>query len=90
MGRDSSISIATLYDLDDPGIESQWGAIFSAPFRTGPGVHPVSCTMGTAFLAEGYSGREMTLTTPSICAEVKERTDLYLYSPSGPSWPLLS
>jgi hypothetical protein len=25
---------------------------------------------------------------PSHSAEVKERVDLYLYSPSGPSWPV--
>jgi hypothetical protein len=26
---------------------------------------------------------------PSSSAEVKERVELYLYSPSGPSWPVL-
>jgi hypothetical protein len=26
---------------------------------------------------------------PQSIAEVKEREELYLYSPSGPSWPLL-
>jgi hypothetical protein len=26
---------------------------------------------------------------PSSSAEVKERVQLYLYSPSGPSWPVL-
>ena len=46
-GRDSSVGIATRYGLDGPGIESLWGAIFSAPVQTGPGAHPTSCTMGT-------------------------------------------
>jgi hypothetical protein len=33
----------------------------------------------------------MTLTThPPSRAEVKERVELHLYSPSGPSWPLLA
>jgi hypothetical protein len=27
--------------------------------------------------------------TPPSSAEVKERVELYLYSPSGPSWPVL-
>jgi hypothetical protein len=27
-GRDSSVSIATGYELDCPGIESRWGVIF--------------------------------------------------------------
>ena len=26
---------------------------------------------------------------PPSSAEVKERVELYLYSPSGPSWPVL-
>jgi hypothetical protein len=29
----------------------------------------------------------VALTTHPICAEVKERVGLYIYSPSGPSWP---
>ena len=46
-GRDSSVGIATRYGLDGPGIESQWGARFSAPVQTDPGANPASCTMGT-------------------------------------------
>ena len=41
------VVIATGYRLDSPGIESRWGARFSAPVQTGPGAHPASCTMGT-------------------------------------------
>ena len=47
MGRDSSDGIATRYGLDGPGIESLWGARFSAPVQAGPGAHPAFCTMGT-------------------------------------------
>ena len=36
MGRDGSVGIATRYGLDGPGIESRWGARFSAPVQTGP------------------------------------------------------
>ena len=46
-GPGSVFCIATGYGLDGPGIESQWGARFSAPVQTGPGAHPASCTMGT-------------------------------------------
>ena len=46
-GPGSSAGIATGYRLDGPGIESRWGARFSAPAQTGPGAHPASCTMGT-------------------------------------------
>ena len=43
----SAVGIATRYGLDGPGIESQWEAIFSAFFHTGPGVLPASYTMCT-------------------------------------------
>ena len=46
-GRDSSVGIATRYGLDGPGIESRWGARFSAPVQAGPGAHPASYTMRT-------------------------------------------
>ena len=47
VGRDSSVGMATRYGLDGPGIESRWGARFSAPIQTGPGAHPASYTMRT-------------------------------------------
>jgi len=46
-GSGSSVGIATGYGLDGPGIESRWGARFSAPVQTGPGTNLASCTMGT-------------------------------------------
>ena len=39
--RDSSVNIATRYRLDGPGMESRWGARFSAPVRISPGAHTV-------------------------------------------------
>ena len=83
VGRDSSVGIATRYGLDGPGIESRWEARFSAPVQTSPGAHPASCTMVSGSLSRGLSGRDVELTlTPSI-AEVKERVELYIYSPLG-------
>ena len=66
------------------------GAKFSAPIPTGPGANPASYTMGTVSLSWGVNrpGRGVDHPHPSS-AEVKERLDLYLYSPSGPSWPVL-
>ena len=93
MGGDSSVSIATGHGLDGPGIESRWGSRFSAPVQTGPGAHPASCTMGTgSFPGVNRPGRDVDHPSPSS-AEVKERVELYLYSPSRPSclvlgWPL--
>ena len=58
----SSVGIATGYGRDGPGIGSRWGARFSAPVQTGPGVQPPSCTMGTGTLPGVKSGRGVTLT----------------------------
>ena len=60
--RDSSVGIATGYGLDGPGIESRWGARFSAPVQTGPGDRPASCTMGTGSFPGVKRGRGVTLT----------------------------
>ena len=61
-GPASVVGIATGYRLDGPGMESPWGARFSAPVQTGPGAHPASCTMGTGTFPGIKSGRGMTLT----------------------------
>jgi len=62
------------------------GARFFAPVQTGLRAHPASCTTG--------SGSFQGLERPGIGveyqlisgAEVKERVELYLYTPSGPYW----
>jgi len=61
-GPGSSAGIATGYGLDGPGIESWWGARFSAPVQTGSGAHPASCKMGTGSFPGVKSGRGVTLT----------------------------
>ena len=64
VGRESVVSIATRYGLDGPGMEYRWGARFFAPVWTGPGVHPASYTMRTAFfLPVGKGDRGLALTT---------------------------
>jgi hypothetical protein len=81
-GTGSSVGIATGYELDGPGIESRWGARFSTPVQTGPGVHPASCTMGTGSFPGVESDRGVTLTPhPLLVPRSKNRVDLYLYSP---------
>jgi hypothetical protein len=78
----SSVGIVTGYGLDGPGIESRWGAIFSAPLQTGPGVHPVSCIMGTGSFPGVESGRGVKLTPhPLLVPRSKNRVELDLYSP---------
>ena len=64
------------------------GARFSAPVQTGPGPHPASYTMGTGSFRGKTAGAWRWPPTSSI-SEVKERVELYLYTPpSGPSWPV--
>jgi len=57
--------------------------------RSAPGAHPASYTMGTgSFLGVKHPGHGIDH-PPLSSADVKERVELYLYSPSGLSWPVL-
>jgi len=88
MGQNSAVGMATLYGLDGPVAECRWGARFSALVQTGSGAQPVSYTMGTgSFLGVKRPGRCVDH-PPPYRAEAKERVELYLYSTSGPSWPV--
>jgi hypothetical protein len=65
------------------------GVRFSAPVQTSPGAHPVFYTMHTgSFLGIKQPGLGIDHPPPSS-AEVKERVELYLYSTSVPSWPVI-
>jgi hypothetical protein len=65
------------------------GGKFSTLVQTDPEAHPASYTMGTmSFPRVERLGRDADHLPPSI-AEVKERIEVYLYSPSGPSWPVI-
>ena len=85
-GRDSAVGIATRYELEGPGIDSQWGWDFPRPSR--PVLGPTQPRVQWVFLGGRAAGAWRWPPTPSS-AEVKERVKLYLYSPSGPSWPVL-
>jgi hypothetical protein len=89
VGRGSSVGIATVYGLDCPGIESQWRRDTTHPSI--PALHLHS------LLYNGYRLSCPELKRPgrgfnhplNSNAEVKERVELYLYSPSGASWLVL-
>jgi len=57
------------------------GVRFSAAFQTGSGAYPASHTMGTgSFPGVKRPGHDVDH-PPASSAEVKERVELYLYSP---------
>jgi hypothetical protein len=88
-GRDSSVGIATHYELDGPGIEFPWGRDFPHQSRPelGPTDHPIPWV---SVISRGVKQSGRGADHPSLSrAEVKERVELYLYSTSGRSWPVI-
>jgi len=80
-GPGSVVGIATAYGLDGPGIESRWGEIFrTSPNR--PWGPPSLLYNGYRVFLGGkvLPGRDADPSPPSS-AEVKNRVELYLYSP---------
>ena len=63
---------------------------FSALVQTEHGAHPDVYTVGVGSLSQEVKrpGRDVNH-LPQSSAEVRERVELYLCSPSGPSWPVL-
>jgi len=80
VGRNSSVGKGTDYGLDGQGIETGGGDL---------GAHPHSCKMGTGSFREVKRPGRGVDHPPPYSAEVKERGKLYLYSTSGPSWPVI-
>ena len=64
-------------------------SVFSPPVQTGPGATqpPIQRVPGLSLLVK-RPGRGVDHPTPPS-VEIKERVELCLYSPSGPSWPVI-
>ena len=89
MGWDLLVDIATSYGAGRSGDRIPVGTRFSTPVQTDPGPHPASHKMDTgSFPGVKRAGRGVDHQPPSS-TEVKERVELYLYSPSRPSLPVL-
>jgi hypothetical protein len=82
------VGIKTGYGLDGPGIESRWRRDFPHTSRPALGLTqpPIQWVPGHSRVKA--VGAWLWPPTKSS-AEVKERVELYLYSPSGSSWPVL-
>ena len=79
-------------DLLRAGWSGDWilvGARSSAHIKTSPGDHPASYTMGTRSLLGVKQPGHGVDHPPASSSEVKERVELYLYSPFRSSWPVL-
>jgi len=80
-GPGSVVGTATAYGLDGPGTESRWGEIFrTSPAR--PWGPPSLLYNGYRVFPGGkvLPGRDAD-PSPTSSAEVKNRVELYLYSP---------
>jgi hypothetical protein len=81
------VGIATGYRLDSSGIKSLWERNFPHPF---PGAHiGPRVKWVTGFFPGSKANGALRWPCTTSSAEVKERVELYLYSPSGSSWPIL-
>ena len=88
-GWDNSVGIATTLRAGRTGDRIPAGITFSAHVQTGSAAHPASRTMSTgSFPGIKQPGRGADHPPPFKCRG-HERVELYLYSPSGPSWPVI-
>ena len=90
VGRDNSVGIATLYGLDGPGIESRWGRDFPRPSRPAMGSTQPPVQWAPGLFPEVKAARAWCWPpTLASSAEVEGQVQLYIYSLSGPSCPVL-
>jgi len=64
------------------------GAIFTVPVHTSPGAHLAYRTIGTGSVYQVVKQPGHSIDHPPHLV-LTERVELYLYSLSGPSWPVL-
>ena len=77
------------YDIGGPGIKSRWRQNFPHPSRPALEAHPASYTILYWDFPGGKEAKAGVDHPPPSSAEVTERVELQLYSPSGPSWPVV-
>jgi hypothetical protein len=88
VGRDNSVDTATRYGQDCPEIEFRYEARFFAPVQTGLGAHPAPYTVFTGSFS-GLRRPGRCIDHPLHLAPTLKKEELYIYSASVPSWPVL-
>jgi len=66
------------------------GTRFYAPVRTSPEARPACSRLGIGCLFGSKTDEAWRWSSTPSRAEVRGRVELYLYSPSGPSWSILT
>jgi hypothetical protein len=88
VGRDGSVGIATRYGKTVRGSNPGCGGVFFAHVHVAWGRANLLCSGYRIFPGGKRDGAWCCPPTSSF-AEVKERVELHLYSPSGPSWSVI-
>ena len=84
-----SVGIASRYGLGGPRFESRLGGEIFRTRPDRPWGQPSLLYNGYRVFSEGKTAGTWHWPPTPSSAEVKERAELYLYSPSGSSWPVL-
>ena len=89
LGRVSPVGLATALRARRSRYRIPVGAKFSAPLQKASGADPASYAMDI----ESFPGVKRPGLgddhPPQSIVEVKERAELCIYSPCGPSWPIV-
>jgi len=85
-GRDSLVGIAIRYGLGGSGIEFRWGEEILRSRQDRPWIHTASYSIDSGPFPEvKRPGRGVEDEPTPSSFEVRERLELFLYSPSEPS-----
>jgi len=83
------LSLLRTNNQQGPGIDSRWRARFFRNLPDRPSGRPSLLYNGYWVFPTGKAARVWRWPPTPVSAEVKEEVELYLYSTSGPSWPVL-